>query len=111
MKKKIFLTFIVVCLFVCVFAISGSAVTYTYNDANGNKLYGYDYNTTTFLISNKTGDGFAKVDANGNALTWYITETQTDADGNKTITVASALTLAVEGDCLILGQRLIILEE
>ena len=98
MKKKFFLTFIVVCLFVCVFAISGSAVTYTYNDANGNKLYGYDYNTTTFLISNKTGDGFAKVDANGNALTWYITETQTDADGNKTITVASALTLAVEGD-------------
>ena len=106
MKKKLLLTLLIVSVLICVFAISISAVTYTYNDADGNMLFSFDYETTAtdygkttnaFIASNKQGTGFAKVDDQGNELTWYITNTQTDDAGNKTFTVASLKTVGEAG--------------
>ena len=106
MKKKLFLTLLIVSVLVCVFAISISAVTYTYKDENGNVLFSFDYETTAtnyggtpnaFIASNKQGNGFDKVDAQGNELTWYITNSQTDDAGNKTFTVASLKTVGEAG--------------
>ena len=111
MKKKILLTLLIVSVLVCVFAISISAVTYTYKDADGNTLFSYNYDTVTeinkdkyganssaWIASNKQGVGFAKEDADGNELTWYITNTETDEAGNKTFTVASLKTMGEAGD-------------
>ena len=106
MKKKLLLTLLIVSVLVCVFAISISAVTYTYKDENGNVLFSFDYETTAtnyggtpnaFIASNKQGNGFDKVDAQGNELTWYITNSQTDDAGNKTFTVASLKTVGEAG--------------
>ena len=106
MKKKIIFTILIVSLLVTVFAISVSAVTYTYKDASENVLFSFEYanvktpfgnNSGDFIASNKQG-GFAKVDSEGNQLTWYITDTVTDGDGNKTFTVASLKTMGEAGD-------------
>ena len=80
MKKKIFLISFMVALFVCLFAISISATTYNYYEneiSEDNKLYTIEAsfgtkNTRFELISSTTGEGFAKTDANGNSLTWYV---------------------------------------
>ena len=97
MKKKILLTLLIVSALACLFTISISAAT-IYNDAEGNELYSYDYDTSSYIISNKQGDGFAKTDSDGNALTWYITATETDANGNTVHTVASLKTLGEAGN-------------
>ena len=103
MKKKILLTLLIVSALVCLFAISVSAITYTYNDTNGNTLFSFDYENpnwkdqTGYVASNKQGVGFAKVDDDGDALTWYITDTATDDAGNKTFTVTSLKTLGEAG--------------
>ena len=106
MKKKILFTFLLAACFVCLLIVSVGAVTYTYNDADGNVLFSFDYETTAtnyggtptaFIASNKQGNGFAKVDAQGNELTWYITNSQADDAGNKTFTVASLKTVGEAG--------------
>ncbi len=95
MKKRLLLLTVLVVALVALLAISASAAT-IYKDAEGNTLYSYDYDTSTFLISNKQGVGFAKADAQGNALTWYITATATE--GSDTVyTVASLITLGEAG--------------
>ncbi|MBE6664168.1 MAG: leucine-rich repeat domain-containing protein [Ruminococcaceae bacterium] len=106
MKKKILFTLLLAACFVCLLIVSVGAVTYTYNDADGNMLFSFDYETTAtnyggtpnaFIASNKQGNGFDKVDAQGNELTWYITNSQTDDAGNKTFTVASLKTVGEAG--------------
>lgn len=80
MKKKFLLTFLMVVVFVCIFALGVSATTYNYYEnevAEENKLYTIEAsfslkNTRFELISSITGKGFAQTDANGNALTWYV---------------------------------------
>ena len=80
MKKKILLVSFIVALFVCLFAISISATTYNYYEneiSEDNKLYTIEAsfgtkNTRFELISSAEGEGFAKTDADGNALTWYV---------------------------------------
>ena len=95
MKKRILLTLIMVITLALVFVISASAATYIYKDAQGNEVYRYvtEVETAKYVdnASNKTADcdvlksksgEFARADANGNSLTWYITATTTDAEGN-----------------------------
>ena len=95
MKKKLLLLTVLVMAFVCLFVVSASAKT-IYKDTEGNTLYSYDYDTATYLISNKQGAGFAKTDADGNHLTWYITATTTE--GSDTVhTVASLKTVGEAG--------------
>ncbi len=115
MKKKILLTILLVSLLACIFVISASAVTYTYNDESGKFLFSYDYTVTTatkenngsngfpsnlsaWVASNKKGDGFAKEDKDGNALTWYIVDTKADDLGNMTYTVKSLKTMGEAGN-------------
>ncbi len=80
MKKKILMISLLVVMFVCLFAISVGATTYNYYEnevAEDNKLYSIEAsfstkNTRFELISSITGEGFAKTDANGTPLTWYV---------------------------------------
>lgn len=80
MKKKILMFSLMVVMLVFVFALCASATTYNYYEnevAEDNKLLTIEAsfgakNTRFELISKMEGDGFAKTDNNGKALTWYI---------------------------------------
>ena len=88
MKKKILLMLTIFTLLMCVFAISVSA-TYIYKDTEGNELFSCELDSSS-IITTYEGE-FPKVDAQGNALTWYVTGT-TNENGNTIKTVASVLT-------------------
>ena len=81
-------------LFTCLLAISVSATTF-YKDENGTELFKCEiadsYHIDSYEIIN---GGFAKVDNEGNALTWYLVETET-IDGNVYKTVAAVKTSEV----------------
>lgn len=80
MKKKLFLTFLMVAVLTVILAIGISATTYNYyeNEAvESNKLYTIEAsfgskNTRFEMISKAEGVGFARVDENGTPLTWYV---------------------------------------
>ncbi len=122
MKKKILLISLMVAMLVCLFAVSVSArtdyreeQTYNYYDTNGNLLYSA---TTIYAIDSdsnykgkyryeviirESGEGFAKFDANGTPLTWYVTSddakdqkigsASAETDGVINITVTSTPTI------------------
>ena len=115
MKRKLLLTLLMVAMLVCMLALVVSARTdyrqehtYNYYDTEGNLLYSattiyakdsvnkdkYRFETT---IDESDEMNFAKVDENGNALTWYVVSDDKDANGDGTtnIVVASVLTSAV----------------
>ncbi len=110
MKKKILMTCLMVMLFTLALALFTSASTFIYKDAQGNEVYRYETEAETVAYvessSNKTkacehlkskeGE-FARADANGVPLTWYITDTTTDEQGNTVYTVACVPTLQTEG--------------
>ena len=89
MKKKILLMLTMMALLACVFVISVSA-TYIYRDRDGNELFRYDADNSQIITSYE--GSFPKTDAQGNALTWYVTGTSSE-NGNTIKTVASVLTL------------------
>ncbi|MBO5356369.1 MAG: leucine-rich repeat protein, partial [Clostridia bacterium] len=89
MKKKILLMLTMMALLACVFVISVSA-TYIYRDRDGNELFRYDADNSQIITSYE--GSFSKTDAQGNALTWYVTGTSSE-NGNTIKTVASVLTL------------------
>lgn len=103
MKKKIVLISLMVAMLVCVLAISIGATTYNYYEnevAEGNKLYSLEAsfstkNTRFELISSITGEGFAKTDSDGTALTWYVVadDLDSDKDGVRNIVVKSTPTI------------------
>ena len=103
MKKKILLTLLMVALFAFVFAVGISATTYNYYEdeaTEDNLLYSIEAsfgakNNRFELISQITGDGFAKTDVNGTPLTWYVTEDDLDnnGDGVRNIIVSSTPTI------------------
>ena len=109
MKKFLLAVFTAVIL-LCVFTIGVSAATHVYNDENGNEIYRYEAvsekitivdgggNVThnTERLGQKSG-GFPKTDANGNALTWYVSAETKDSSGNVTYTVKCLPTLQTEG--------------
>ena len=90
MKKKIIYVLSAIAVFCCIFAISASAAT-IYKDATGNEMFRFEMNSSNIITSYK-GE-FPKTDASGNALTWYVISTATDADNNTVKTVASVQTL------------------
>lgn len=110
MKKKILFSLILTALLVCLFAFSISAAT-IYKDANGEELFRYEtfatadevtayfgfaYNDAVGVIKSYSGS-FPKTNEDGNALTWYITETATEGS-NTVITVASGTTVGDVGN-------------
>ena len=88
MKRKILTVSLMIALVIFALAISISAST-IYKDADGNTLFTYEANDSK-VITSFEGE-FPKTDANGNALTWYVTATTTE-NGNTVKTVASVLT-------------------
>lgn len=78
-----------VALFVCLFAMGVSATT-VYKDEGGTELFSCEifssHHIDTYEIKN---GGFAKVDSDGDALTWYLVSTE--ADGENIIKVVKAV--------------------
>ena len=98
MKNKLFLVLFVIATLACVFAISVSAST-VYVDADSNtELFKCEiadsYHIDSYEILN---GGFAKVDSEGNALTWYLVGTETVGE-NVVKTVKSVKTSEVYSD-------------
>ncbi len=88
MKKKILLVLSMMVLLVCLLAICANADT-IYKDADGNEVFRYQTDDSG-VITTISGE-FAKTNANGEALTWYVTATVTE--GEDTVkTVASFVT-------------------
>ena len=111
MKKKIFLILTMVAIFALVLAFGVSAATYNYYEneiSDENLLYTAEtmvakdfknkgQQTRYEAIRQDSGIGFAKYDANGNPLTWYVVSETVlyDTSSNyigKNIVVASTLT-------------------
>ena len=99
MKKKALIIFLTVA-FVLLLAIGVSAST-IYKDAEGNTLFSYEMDANS-IITSYEGE-FPKVDADGNALTWYVTATATEG-GNTVKTVNSILTVGSEYSSLTNGE-------
>jgi hypothetical protein len=105
MKRKFLFTFILAFSFLIVLAISASAST-IYKNESGDVVFSYEAqsilttpseggNATLTVITTTSGE-FAKTDANGVHLTWYITATTTE-NGNTVHSVACVPTLQAEG--------------
>lgn len=95
MKKKILFTILLVSLLTCIFAISASAAV-IYKTADGETLFTAQDENADRIFESYTGS-FPKTDKEGEALTWYLTGEETDADGNVVRTVASFQTLENTG--------------
>ncbi len=91
MKKRIIFLLCVTLMLVAL-AIVGSATTY-YTDGTTEYFeceIADTYHIDSYIIKN---GGFPKVDADGDALTWYLVSTETDSEtGHITKTVASVKT-------------------
>ena len=108
-KKKILLISLMVAMLVCLFAISVSAYTpatsynyYVDSMAEENLVY----SATTKMDPSRgryemtvteSGEGFAKFDENGNALTWYVIEESTDENGARHIVCKAVKTIGEAG--------------
>lgn len=89
MKRKLFIFLAIVAFAICVFALAVGAST-IYKDAQGNTLFSFEMDSSNIITIYE--GAFPKTDADGNALTWYVTATA--KDGNNTVkTVDSVLTL------------------
>ena len=75
--KKTLLILSAVAMLVCMLAISAYATTY-YKDENGTELFECEIADTYHIASYEIKNGgFAKVDGDGDALTWYLASTET----------------------------------
>ena len=96
MKRKILFALFLAVFFTLVFVISANATVYYYEEGNSEApMFQYEtkvsnYDSKHILIDTYIGE-FPKADANGNALTWYVTST-TQSGGNTIKTVKSVLT-------------------
>ncbi len=109
MKKKILLVSLMVAMLLCILAISASAYTpaksynyYVDSLAEENLVYSattkMDPSRGRFEMTvTESGDGFAKLDADGNALTWYVISDTTDAEGNRHIVCKGVKTIGEAG--------------
>lgn len=94
MKKRILL-FVLLTISLSIFLAIGVGAKTIYNDIDGNEMFSYEQDENIVITSYK--GSFPKTDAQGNALTWYITSTST-VDGNTVHTVASLKTLGEAGN-------------
>ena len=94
MRKKILLMVVMLAALVCALSLSISATT-IYKDESGTELLECEiadsYHIASYEVKN---GGFAKADAEGNALTWYLISTTTEG-GNTVKTVACKKTSEV----------------
>lgn len=92
--KKFILTLATVLVLVCAFAMVISAANFVYVDeATGEELFRCTTSgTTTYPITSYSGKGFARYNADGEALTWYYVSDEVLETGEKQYTVASAKT-------------------
>lgn len=109
MKKKILLISLMVAMLLCVLAISVGAYTpaksynyYVDSLAEENLVYSA---TTKMepsrgrfeMTVDESGDGFAKFDADGNALTWYVVSESTDSEGARHFVCKGVKTIGEAG--------------
>lgn len=94
MKKKVLLILSMVFIFALVLAFSVSAVT-IYKTSDGTELFRFVDENGDYDYDSYEGS-FPKTDESGNAITWYITATET-VDSDTVHTVASLKTLGEAG--------------
>ena len=94
MKKKVLLILSMVFVFALVLAFSVSAAT-IYKTSDGTELFRFVDENGDYDYDSYEGS-FPKTDESGNALTWYITATET-VDSDTVHTVASLKTLGEAG--------------
>ncbi len=94
MKKKLLAIIFMVAL-VCILAVVACADTVTYKDEAGNTLYTYatlnNNSASNPVVSHDEENPFAKYDSDGDALTWYVTDT-VNSNNNYTFTVVAEKT-------------------
>ncbi|MBQ3589511.1 MAG: leucine-rich repeat domain-containing protein [Clostridia bacterium] len=88
MKRFLTLLFVIMC--VCIFTAVASAYTVSFVDEGGNEVYSYvtlnDNDTKNYTVSHTEQNPFLKYDAEGDALTYYVSATATDTtNGTKYI--------------------------
>ena len=80
MKRFLTLLFVIMC--VCIFTAVASAYTVSFVDEGGNEVYSYvtlnDNDTKNYTVSHTEQNPFLKYDAEGDALTYYVSATATD---------------------------------
>ena len=100
MKKRILLTLLLAMATALLLALAVGATT-IYKDAEGKVLFSYEMNENNIITAYE--GAFPKTDAQGNALTWYVTATATEG-GNTVKTVSSVLTMDSEYSSLTNGE-------
>lgn len=90
MKKKLLLLSLMVLLVACALAVVASAAT-VYKDSQGNEMFSYEMDSSNIITS--YSGSFPKTDSLGNELTWYVTSSSNDANGNTVKTVACVKTM------------------
>lgn len=76
MKKRLFLSIMLVFLFVCAFALCASATTRVFVDEqSGEELFRVVVSKGDYPITEYSGTGLKKYDSDGDALTWYYLQT------------------------------------
>ena len=95
MKKKFLLTFLILSLLVCVFAISASA-SVIYKTSDEKVLFTAEVKDGGRNFVSYEGS-FPTTDENGNALTWYVVNTET-VNTDTVHTVASFNTIDTTGE-------------
>lgn len=95
MKKKFLLTFLILSLLVCVFAISASA-SVIYKTSDEKVLFTAEVKDGGRNFVSYEGS-FPTTDGNGNALTWYVVNTET-VNTDTVHTVASFNTIDTTGE-------------
>ena len=93
MKKKLLLLSIMVLIAVCTLALCASAAT-IYYDAQGNEMFRFEMDKNNVITSYE--GSFPTVDGEGNELTWYVTSSGSDPNGNTVKTVSSVKTMDEE---------------
>ena len=95
MKKKLLLTLLIVSVLVCVFAISASA-SVIYKTSDEKVLFTAEVKDGGRNFASYVGS-FPTTDGNGNALTWYVVNTET-VNTDTVHTVASFNTIDTTGE-------------
>lgn len=88
MKRFLTMLFIIACA--CVFTLVASAYTVSFVDEDGNEVYSYvtlnNNDTGNYTVSHTEQNPFLKYDAEGDALTYYVSAQTTDTtNGTKYI--------------------------
>jgi len=90
--KKMLLAVVTIALFACLFAVSVSATSFYYDEDGSSTEPIFECELDEGKVVTSYSGSFAKTNGNGDALAWYITNTETLENGDIKYTVKSFVT-------------------